>query len=113
MKTCLPSVLFSVLLITTDFLPAQNALLLVGGSMGLPSRNHLQTVAGTAFGGSLQLEKSMGKHTYALLSIEYLSFAKKSTLQSSTKFSVFPVQVGIKYYSSSKEVTAQGLILLA
>ena len=88
---------------------AQHMYMTVGANLVIPTSSGLKMDAGTGFGGSLGLETTLGKHINGIATVQYLSFADIETSDRISNFKAIPIQIGIKYYTTSKPYAATGL----
>ena len=98
-----------ILLLVTITASAQHMYMTVGANLVIPTSSGLKMDAGNGFGGSLGLETTLGKHINGIATVQYLSFSDIETSDRISNFKAVPIQIGIKYYATSKPYAATGL----
>ena len=95
---------------------AQKTFLSLGPELAFPGTTEsMKMNAGTGFGGFLRLESVFGNHISGMATVSLLFFGEKQqtyiTEQTTTKVTMVPLEIGLKYYFPRIEQTPKGIFL--
>ena len=113
MKKLQLALIIQAIIIFPAIVFGQKTFFSLGPELAIPKSDGLKMFSGTAYGASLKLESSFSDHVSGTASIGFLASSEKHPYSfdpaTTSVYSQFPVQAGIKYYISRRDRTPMGL----
>ncbi len=111
MKKIIIGISLIFVMLTPQIASSQNPFISVGAEVAFPTGNY-QEVGNSGFGGSVRMEHPWSKHVSGIMTIEYIQYGTNEFFENyKEQFSALPIQFGVKYYTSGKEVYPAGFYL--